>query len=516
MQGLLFQAVIFDLDGVITQTAKLHAQAWKVAFDEYLHLRSQRINEPFVEFAQDKDYLTYLDGKPRYQGVESFLLSRGINLPFGEPDDSSEKETVCGVGNLKNVKFLEILKNQGAQVYRSTVDFVKKLRDAGVRVGVASSSKNCKYILESVGIADLFETRVDGLVSAQVGLKGKPEPDIFTLAAKNLGVDITKTVVVEDANSGVQAGRNGGFGLVIGVARENNDKDLLLNGADFVVKDLQEVTLELCQKWFQRMPQECFSVWDKKQGLKERIFSKKKIVFFLDYDGTLTPIVSRPQLAVLNADMRETIKKIVDKGHNVSIVSGRMREDVEQLVGVKGIFYAGSHGMDIKGPSFSLVCEQAQATVSEISQVIDQAKKELADIKGIVIEEKHFSVALHYRLVEEEEGIFKIKTFVKKIVSKNKKLRLMEGKKVFEVLPNIEWNKGQAIRWLMQSLNLSWQDSSVVYIGDDLTDEYAFSCVRTRGAGILVASQVRPSAAEFYLSSPEGVMELFEKVIKDS
>ena len=247
----LYEAVIFDLDGVITKTALVHAQAWKAMFDEYLKLREERDKEPFAEFTHEKDYLPFVDGKPRYQGVQSFLESRGIQIPFGDPEDSPETETVCGLGNKKNIHFKAVLDTDGVQEYESTVRLIHELKANNIHIGVASSSKNCELILEMTGLDKLMETRVDGVVSADLGLNGKPEPDIFITAAENMGCAVKKSVVVEDAVSGVQAGSKGGFGLVIGLARENNTKQLETNGADVVLEDFGETTLEDINTWFQ-------------------------------------------------------------------------------------------------------------------------------------------------------------------------------------------------------------------------------------------------------------------------
>ncbi len=246
-----FEAVIFDLDGVITKTALVHAAAWKKMFDEYLLSREARFGEPFTEFTHAGDYLPYVDGKPRYNGVSSFLESRGIDIPFGDPGDDPESETVCGLGNSKNIMFNKVLDEDGVEVYESTVEILHGLKKAGVRIGVASSSKNCKPVLEKAGLIDFFETRVDGVVSAETGLNGKPEPDIFTTASDNLGVAYHRAVVVEDAVSGVQAGKKGNFGLVLGVAREDNIRELYLGGADVVVEDLGEIGLEGMNDWFE-------------------------------------------------------------------------------------------------------------------------------------------------------------------------------------------------------------------------------------------------------------------------
>lgn len=247
-----FDAVIFDLDGVITKTALVHAASWKRMFDEYMKSREERFGEPFREFTHAGDYLPYVDGKPRYKGVQSFLESRGIDIPFGDPSDTPDMETVCGLGNKKNIMFNKVLEEDGVEVYESSVEMLKGLKEAGVRIGVASSSKNCKPVLETAGLLHYFETRVDGVVSAEIGLQGKPEPDIFTTACDNLGVAYHRSVVVEDAVSGVMAGHKGNFGLTLGLAREDNIKELQVGGADIVVEDLAEIGLDGINAWFEK------------------------------------------------------------------------------------------------------------------------------------------------------------------------------------------------------------------------------------------------------------------------
>ena len=209
--------------------------------------------------------------------------------------------------------------------------------------------------------------------------------------------------------------------------------------------------------------------------------------------------------------MQDMVKKLSQK-YTTTIVSGRMREDVEKLVGIPGLIYAGSHGFDIKGPQVSMIEPRAEKTIPLISQIIERLKKELSDSQGIIIEEKKFSVAVHYRLADEK-SVPGIKTLVQKIIQEDKPLRLMEGKKVFEILPSIDWNKGKAVKWIMNALGINWEDFSVVYIGDDTTDEDAFRMISTRGTSILISDEPKTSAADFMLSSPKEVRELFERVI---
>ena len=204
---------------------------------------SERSGKPFEPFEINPDYYRYVDGKPRYDGVDSFLRSRGIVLEWGHPNHTPDGETVCGLGNRKNGIFNEVLKFQGVEVFRSSVSLIRELRARGSYVAVVTSSKNCAAVLEAAGIQDLFDARVDGNVAAEKKLAGKPAPETYEEAARMLGTLPEQAVVIEDAISGVQAGRTGGFGLVIGVARSDDPEVLRQNGADLVVRDLAELSL---------------------------------------------------------------------------------------------------------------------------------------------------------------------------------------------------------------------------------------------------------------------------------
>ena len=236
-------AVIFDMDGVVTDSASAHRRAWKRTFDSFLDERYLAGGERLQEFEED-DYLTYVDGKPRYDGVRSFLASRAIELPEGTPEDLPDVETVCGLGNRKNQAFLQTVAENGIDAYRSTLDLIDRLHTRGVGVALISSSRNAASVLEAAGIdPGIFDDVVDGIESARLGLTGKPDPAIFLEAASRLGASAEGCVVVEDAVSGVEAGRAGEFGGVIGVDRGNNREALRVAGADVVVEDLVEVTL---------------------------------------------------------------------------------------------------------------------------------------------------------------------------------------------------------------------------------------------------------------------------------
>jgi alpha,alpha-trehalase len=235
-------AAIFDLDGVITFTARVHAAAWKELFDSYLGRRAEQLGESFQPFDIETDYRRYVDGKPRSDGIVSFLGSRSISIPLGTPSDPFSADTVHGLGNRKNEFFKETLRVMGVDVDHKALKFVEELRSRNVRTGLATSSKNGRAILAKAAIAHLFDAVVDGVVSEQLGLRGKPEPDIFLECLSRLGtITPQSAAVVEDAISGVEAGKKGGFGAVLGVDRHNRG-DLKQHGADWVISDFTQIT----------------------------------------------------------------------------------------------------------------------------------------------------------------------------------------------------------------------------------------------------------------------------------
>ncbi|WP_329129682.1 beta-phosphoglucomutase family hydrolase [Streptomyces sp. NBC_01476] len=233
---------LFDLDGVLTPTALIHAAAWKEMFDEFLRRRDGgRGEERFRPFDAGEDYDHYVDGRPRAEGVRSFLDSRGIELPEGEEDDPPDAETVHGLGNRKNVLVLEKIRTQGVKPYPGSVRYVEAVRAAGLRTAVVSSSANTKDVLVSAGIEHLMDVRVDGLTAIEQGLRGKPKPDTFLAAARELGAEPGQAAVFEDALVGMDAGREGQFGYVVGVDRVGQAEELRKHGADIVVTDLSDL-----------------------------------------------------------------------------------------------------------------------------------------------------------------------------------------------------------------------------------------------------------------------------------
>jgi len=497
-----FDAVIFDLDGIVTDTAHVHAAAWTEMFNEYLQMRAERSGEPYVPFDTEQDYREYVDGKPRYEGVRSFMESREIILDYGDPEDAPGTETYCGLGNRKNESYQVQLKKMGAAVFESTVVFIRALLKMGFKTAIVSSSKNCLRILKMARLTDLFQTRVDGVVSAEIGLKGKPNPDIFVEAARRLKVAPARAIVVEDAISGVQAGQAGNFGLTLGVDRTGDPCSLLDNGADIVVPDLEYITVAtgpIPAQTVRDLPNalEC------KDGISGAL-EGKRLAVFLDYDGTLTPIVARPELAVLSDDMRAIVTEL---SHHctLAIVSGRDRSDVEGLVKIDSLIFAGSHGFDIRGPAGLEIQSEIGA---EHRPVLDQVRRELEErlgrVEGALLEPKKFSLAVHYRLVAAEDMDY-FDRCVDEVLGRHPELKKKHGKKVYELQPRLDWDKGKAVLWLLEALKLDTPDVLPMYLGDDITDEDAFKALVGIGIGIMAGDATHATAGLYSLADTEEV-----------
>ncbi|MFH1725670.1 MAG: trehalose-phosphatase [Elusimicrobiota bacterium] len=507
---LPFDTVIFDLGGVITRTSRYHAAAWKELFDAFLKKRAETGAEPFRPFDLEEDYRRYMDGKPRLEGIAAFLDSRHIEIAHGEPSDAPDAETVWGLGNAKNAIFQRIMREQGVDVYPATLKLVKALRSRKVKVGVVSSSKTGRQIVEKAGIQDLFDAVVDGETLAKRGLKGKPEPDVFLECLELMGGSKERAVVIDDDASGVEAGRTAGFSLVIGVDRDGTRANLLEAGADFVVDDLEEISVEHMESWCRRREQARPSALGHWKDL-ESSWSGKRLAVFLDYDGTLTPIVATPDLAVLSEETKKVLKDLAEVCPTL-IVSGRGREDVAGLVGLEELYYAGSHGFDIAGPQSSKIVHEVDKDLKAvIEEVAASIEEQVRGIEGALVENKRFSLAVHYRQVAEAD-VPRLEKMVDEAVAKHPKLRKAGGKKVFELRPKMDWDKGKALLWLMKALEL--EDALPVYIGDDVTDEDAFKAIAGHGVGILVSEVPKPTAAEYSLRNPKVARDFLQRLAR--
>jgi trehalose 6-phosphate phosphatase len=505
-----FQAAILDMDGVITQTAKLHAHAWKQMFDAYLKRREQREGVLYQPFDIDPDYRQYVDGKPRDDGVQSFLKSRGIELPLGKPGDEPGKETVSGLGNRKNEVFHELLQQKGVEVYEDAVEQIGAWKRAGWKVAVISSSRNCEAVLRAAHLLDLFDAKVDGNDLGPLQLEGKPAPDMFLHAAQHLGAEPSQAIVVEDAISGVQAARAGRFGLVVGIARDRQANDLRQAGADVVLQDLRDLqTADSCWSGEDRRHHPV-SAPEHANSLAGRL-QRRKLALFLDYDGTLTPIVRRPEEATLPEEMRSLLRQLAKRAM-VAIVSGRDRRNVEEMVQVENLVYAGSHGFDIRGPGgLDMQHEGAKQLLPDLDEAERKMRLRLRNIHGSHVERKRFALAVHYREVADDD-VERVETAVDAVCTECPRLKKKGGKKVFELQPDVEWDKGRAVLWLATSLGLDDAGAVIIYIGDDITDEDAFRTLRHHeaGIGIRVALPDSSTDAPYYLRDCDDVKQFLQ------
>jgi alpha,alpha-trehalase len=496
-----WKAVIFDLDGVITRTAAVHAAAWKQLFDDYLKEREAREGEDHSPFDIDRDYRSYVDGKPRYDGVRSFLESRGIDLPWGDPEDPPDRETVCGLGNRKNRLFNQRLKEQGADVFPPAVELVKRLRAGGVATAVVSSSKNTGAVLDAAGIADLFDARVDGIEAERLGLTGKPAPDVFVEAAGRLGAEPGATVVFEDAVSGVEAGRRGSFGLVVGVDRVGAAEALREAGAHEVLSDLSRVAVNgagAADDESDALP----SALEAVESIVARGAGDPPLAVFLDYDGTLTPIVELPEDATLAPESRDAVAHLAELCP-VAVISGRDLEDVRGMVGLETVHYAGSHGYDISGPE--VVAQRGTEYLPDLEQAQRELEVELEEIPGAWVERKKFAVAIHFRQADEDR-VDEVRSAVERAHARRPgQLEKSSGKKIFELRPAMDWNKGRALSWIMEELGISGGGTVPLYLGDDTTDEDAFREIGDSGVGIVVGEHAGSTAARYRLRDPDEV-----------
>lgn len=503
-----FDAAIFDLDGVVTRTAQVHAAAWKAMFDNYLAACADTAGR-YQPFDIETDYAEHVDGKPRYEGVRDFLRTRGIELPYGDPGDPPEAETVCGLGNRKNRLFLERLRTDGVEVYESSMAFIRALRRAGLRLAIVSSSRNCREVLQAAAIESLFDARVDGEELRRLGLAGKPEPDMFSEAARQLGSTPQRSLGVEDAIVGVRAAKAAGFGCVIGVNRGTRAEALRAGGADIVVDDLGSLHMETGHERGASRAGGLPSALDHLDQIVPN--DKDAAAVFLDYDGTLTPIVADPDAAVLSHSMRDTLRCLAGLCR-VAVLSGRDLADVRQRVGLEDIWYAGSHGFDIAGPGVEgKQHQQGSDYVPALNAAEKSLRNELARVDGCLVERKRFSIATHYRNVAAQD-VPVVQRAVERAGAAHQELRLSRGKKVFELQPDIDWGKGRALRWVMRALSLDPNRAVPVYIGDDETDEDAFREVAARGIGILVAAdEPHRTEASYRLDDPAAVEEFLRR-----
>lgn len=506
MRHLAYKAVILDMDGVITRTTQLHNKACKQLFDEFLANKESNNAEPF----SDQDYQRYLNGTPRYKGVRCFLESRNISIPKGTPSDGPGQETIYGLGARKNEYFLKLLEEEGLQVFEDARQMIEQWQQQKMPMAVVSSSRNAEKILTEAGLIDSFSVRIDGETAAAIGMVGKPDPDAFLKASQQLGIAPQDTLVLEDAIAGVQAGRRGGFGWVVGVARNGEDKDLEQAGAHFTIHTLTELNNYMQNQATAREANELPHALESKQEIRQKLKGFTPILF-LDYDGTLCPIVKDPDKAIMSDEMKSILSRLANKV-TVAVVSGRDRADVQQKVDLEQVVFAGSHGFDIEGPNgLAMQYEGGQKAQPALDEATQNLNSKIGNITGIHIERKKYAIAVHYRNVADEQ-VDKVRVAVKEELDRQDKLKGGGGKKILELKPNIDWHKGRATEWLLDKLNPEGKKILPIFIGDDLTDEDGLEAVHNRGIGILAGEHGEKTWAHYRVEDVEEVKDFLQEL----
>ncbi|MBJ7399954.1 trehalose-phosphatase [Mycolicibacterium sp.] len=399
-----------------------------------------------------------------------------------------------------------------ASLHQAAIALVRQLTEAGVAVAVFSGSRDCAAVVESAGIADLIAVRVDGVVAEELDLPGKPDPAMLLEAARRLGVRPGRAVVVEDAEAGVTAARAGGFGLVIGVDRTGETgAQLSACGADAVIGDLAEVTVRDIDHRMSALPDALDSF-----GQLAGVMTARRPVLFFDFDGTLSEIVDQPSAATLVPGAAKALHALAAL-YPVAVLSGRDLADIRDRVGIPGLWYAGSHGFEMVGPDGTHHSNEAAAqAIPVLEGAADELTARLCAIDGVAVEHKRYAVAVHYRnAAPEAAGAV---TAAVHDVGRRSGLRVTSGRKVVELRPNVDWDKGKTLEWI--AARLAGQEPLLpIFIGDDLTDEDGFDSVLHDGLGIIVRhieDGDRATAARYCLDDPDHVREFIERLVEQS
>ncbi|MDZ7828540.1 MAG: trehalose-phosphatase [Halofilum sp. (in: g-proteobacteria)] len=394
------------------------------------------------------------------------------------------------------------------RAYPSTIALLERMQALGIPVGAFSASRNCEAVLQSAGLHERFDARVDGHDAERLGLPGKPDPAMLLEAARRLDVPPGRTAVIEDSVAGIQAAASGGFRPVIGVDRGGTlEPELRQAGADLVVGDAAELLLDSAHRFRARRLDTLPSVWDHVDDFRQRIAGRCPVVF-LDYDGTLAPIVAHPEDAAVPESTRTAVAALAQR-FPVAVISGRSLADLRTRLDLEGVYYAGSHGFEIAGPGGEHAAEHAREFLPELDATERRFRQRLAAIPGHIVERKPFAIALHYRMVEDDQ-VARMERIVDEVLAARPRLRKRRGKKVFQVQPRLEWDKGRAVGQLLSEIVEDEASALALYIGDDLTDEDVFRTFPVRGIGLVVRDGMRRTSADYALDDPDDVRRFLE------
>ena len=493
--GNQIKAVVFDIDTIL-DSEQLHQTVWKQILNDFL-----KNNYPEKAQLSEEEYNRFIEGKPKIERIKNFLEYRDISLSFGSHEDPPGEKSICALENNKSRLFNQLLIAASTNYHTKICNRIRKWKEADIMTAVVSSDEHFSKIPDTEDFKKLFDIKVDGSAAKKMGLKDKPEADLFMEAVKQMGLSPSECALFESTVSGLQAASKASFGLVAGIPKQNNAKELSENGADVIVHDFDKLDLlndpEIKMRFENPIPP--FASEYTKIG---ELLHDKTPVIFLDYDGTLTPIVNRPEDAILSDEMKEILKSCASRLY-VAVVSGRDMVDLKNRVDIDQIIYAGSHGFRISGPE-GLYLEHEKS--ASLLPRLDEAENQLQQLfsgkfEGVQVERKRYAIAVHYRNARKEE-VPDIKQEVTELVKNTAGFKTGEGKMILEIKPDIDWHKGKAVHWILERLNLTNREKYMpIYIGDDVTDEDAYESLSDWGISIQVGPGVVPSASKFRLKN---------------
>lgn len=494
-QGNRMKAVVVDMSEVLLHTAAINKSAWEKVFSDFFKIIN--LEQSFTE----DDFHTWFEGQPKFDRVRNFLNSRTINLPFGNQSDLAGFDSICSLEKRRSQVFNHLLNEGNLHVYDEAVQSLKIWKEKGLKTAIVSSDENFTKAVKHSDFINLFDVQIDGHASRKMGLKEKPEADLYKKAVRKLNLKPEECILLDDSIPGMQAGSKANMGLVVGINRRDNYRMLSENGADIVIDSFDELDLiddPDIKAWF-TTPISPFASEYVKIG--KEIYEKTPVLF-LDYDGTLTPIVKQPEDAIISKEMQDVLQECASR-FTVAAVSGRDMDDLKTRVNLPRLLYAGSHGFRISGPD-GLYMEHEKT--SEILPKLDLLNEKLnlsfeGIAEGVRIERKRYAIAIHYRNAKKED-IPLIKKTVTETVAGSADFKIGEGKKILEIKPAIEWHKGKAVLWILEKLGLTDRNKYIpIYIGDDVTDEDAYEALKDWGIGIQVGPGALPTAAKFRLKN---------------
>lgn len=489
------QAVVVDMSEVLIRTAAINKAAWEMVFNRFFELNNLQHS-----FAAE-DYHTWFEGSPKFDRVRDFLSSRGLTLPFGHQSDHAGYESICSLEKKRSKEFSHLLREGQLHVYEKAVESLKLWKEKGLKTALVSSDENFRKVFRSSAFTDLFDVLIDGHSTRKMGLKEKPEADLYKKAARKLDLEPESCILIDDSIPGMQAGSKANFGLVVGINRRNNRKMLSENGADLVIDHFDELDLfndPQIEAWFETPIAPFASEYVK---IGKAVFDRIPVLF-LDYDGTLTPIVQHPEDAVISEEMKEVLKECAVR-LKVAAVSGRDMDDLKSRINIPDLIYAGSHGFRISGPDgLYMEHEKTREILPELDAMEDKLNRVFeGKAKGVKIERKRYAIAVHYRNAGEEE-VPLIRETVYGTVEGSDTLKIGEGKKIYEIKPALDWHKGKAVLWILDKLGMTDREKYIpIYIGDDVTDEDAYKALKGWGIGIQVGPGAMPTEAEYRLKN---------------